>query len=300
MSTKSKNKAFADKAKKDSKQQPQSLLKKAVSTVKSTIMGKASKTEKVNGIYVKGISHAQSLDEIKRIFGSAGTITGCRRRSDKYALLWFADQNSVKRAIDMFHHKSVENFSAEGRAAPATTINEKYRKYYTDLYAASKRNVSTLKKYIVRAARAAPPAARSTYCKTVFVSGLPNAKILSNGLLRAAFSKYGKVVKMTRYNSTQFTFVYYAEVASAVKAQADMNGKGLANLLQNVEEEPHVPKKGEKKKEAKPFVLPKPDHPLKAELSIRTKERDEIREVAARKHSKHKEEHKKWVRGTGF
>ena len=295
MSTKSKSKPAA---KKETKQQPQSLLKKAVNTVKSAIT--AVKGAKTNGIYVKGISHKQSLDEIKQIFEAAGAIKDCRRRGDKYALIWYVDQNSVKKAIDMFNHKSVDNFAAEKVESKDLSINEKYRTHHPELYAASKHNVSTLKKYVVQASRVAAPAERSTYCTTVFVSGLPNVQILPNAMLRAAFAKYGKVVKMTRYSETQFTFVYYAEVASAVKAQSDINGKGLANLLKDAKEEAKPAKKGEKKKEAKPFVLPKPDRPLEAELSVRTKERDDAREVAARKLSKHNEEHKKWVRGTGF
>lgn len=303
MSTKSKVKAPASKPKKDTKQQqPQSLLKKAVNTVKSTIMGgKISKTQ-TSGIYVKGISHKQSLDDIKVVFQAAGEIKDCRRRSDKFALIWFVDQQSVKKAIDMFHHKNIDAFPVQSTkvAGAEASNNERYRTYHPSLYASGKRNVSTLNKYIVQPAKVSPAPERAMYCKTVFVSGLPNTEVLPNATLRAAFAKHGKVVKMTRYNATAFTFVYYAEVATAVKAQGAIHGHGLGELLKDVKEEPRPTKKGEKKKEAKPIVLPKPDHPLHAALSVRTKERDDAREGTARKHSKHNDEHKKWVRGTGF
>ncbi|KNH04244.1 RNA binding protein [Perkinsela sp. CCAP 1560/4] len=323
MSTKSKTKPSAEKAKKEASSS-QSLLKKTgknvmatLNSVKSSLVGGkgASKGSKAdaqkksvsNGIYVKGISHKQSLDEIQSIFQAAGEIKECRRRSDKYALIWFVDQSSAKKAIDMFHHKPIESFPSTSDAAFATlSTNERARKSNPRLYASGKRKPSTLSKYIVQHAQVAPPADRATYCKSIFVSGLPNAQMLPNALLRAAFAKYGKVVKMARYSPTSFTFVYYADVASAVKAQKDIDGKGLASLLKNVEmPKPAKPSQkgdGKKltKKEAKPFAMPKAEYKLQVQLSVRTKERDETREAAARKHSKHKEDYKKWVRGTGF
>eukprot|EP00009_Paramoeba_aestuarina_P005374 CAMPEP_0201507992 /NCGR_PEP_ID=MMETSP0161_2-20130828/1474_1 /ASSEMBLY_ACC=CAM_ASM_000251 /TAXON_ID=180227 /ORGANISM="Neoparamoeba aestuarina, Strain SoJaBio B1-5/56/2" /LENGTH=305 /DNA_ID=CAMNT_0047902499 /DNA_START=43 /DNA_END=960 /DNA_ORIENTATION=- len=305
MSTKPKSKP-ADKGKKES----QSLLKKTgkgvmatLSSVKSSLVGGKSKGDKkvTNGVYVKGITHKQSLEDIKSIFGAAGEIVDCRRRGDKYALIWYADANGVKKAIDMFHHKPIANFAST--AVPdfaSLSMNERYRVANPALYASGKHNASTLTKYIVQHADAAPSADRATYCKTIFVKGLPGPQVLPNNLLRAAFAKYGKVVKVARYSQTKFVFVYYADVAAAVKAQKDVDGHGLANLLKNVEQPKPSSKKGAPKKEQKPFVMPKAEYTLSAALSVRTKERDDARETAARKHSKHIEDYKKWVRGTGF
>jgi len=143
-----------------------------------------------NGVYVKGLGLA-SVDAIKTIFQSAGTITNVRVRRNKYAIVFFENQASVKKAIDQFNGKEVQ-----GRELSVTSAK-------------------------------AAPKSTSAEPVTVFVSPIFRQNTKRNQV-REVFKNCGKIVKLRTYR-TNHAFVTFDSTAAALKAIKDINGTTFRN-----------------------------------------------------------------------
>jgi RNA recognition motif-containing protein len=144
-----------------------------------------------NGVYVKGLGQA-SVDAIKTIFQAAGTITNVRVRRNKYAIVFFETQASVKKAIDQFNGKEVQG-----------------------------------KEVSVTSAKAAPKTTNTTDAVTVFVSPVFRQNATRNQV-REVFKNCGKITKLRTYR-TNHAFVTFDSAAAAQKAIKDVNGTTFRN-----------------------------------------------------------------------
>lgn len=138
-----------------------------------------------NGVYVKNWGTG-SVEDATRVFGQAGAVQGARIRRHRYALVYFENTASVKKAIDLFNDKVV--------------LGEKVT---------------------VLPARSGPKADPKKTSATVFVSPIFRAS-LSKAQISALFQGY-KVLRLRAYRQN-YVYAFLDSHASAEKFQKEMNG----------------------------------------------------------------------------
>ena len=138
-----------------------------------------------NGVYVKNWGTG-SVADAKATFGAAGAVSSARIRRNKYALVWFDNAASVKKAVDSFNGKELFGSTVTVTAAKAAV-------------AADKHEASTV-----------------VHVSPIFRENTTRKEILT--LFGAT------AVKKLRTYRQNYAYVYFDSAASASKAIKDKNG----------------------------------------------------------------------------
>ncbi len=139
-----------------------------------------------NGVYIKNWG-SEGSESLRAFFGSVGKISGTRLRRNRYAIVYYENPASVKKAVDTFNGKNVKGREVE--VSPAVS---------------------------------GPKVKSTDGCKTVFVSPI-FAGNTSRKQVRDQFQGYGKIVKLSIYRGN-YAFVYYSDAAAAAKAAKEKTG----------------------------------------------------------------------------
>lgn len=150
------------------------------------------------GVYVKGLGNAGS-DVAKAFFEKAGKITDFRIRRNKYAIFWYDNSASVKKAVETLNNKDFNGA-----------------------------------KLAVSAAKAAPKPDEHQGSKVVFASPLFRESTTRKQIF-ALFGSCGKIVKLRTYHNNT-AFIYFDSAAAAQKAIKDKNGSQYQNKTLVVKE----------------------------------------------------------------
>ena len=145
-----------------------------------------------NGVYVKGLGDA-NVEAVTGIFAAAGDVSGVRLRRNKYALVWFANGASVKKAVDTFNNKELKG-----------------------------------KTLSVAAAKSGPKADNKGASKVVFVAPIFRGNT-TRDQAKALFAGCGKIAKLRTYRNNS-AFVYFSSSAEAQKAVKDKDGQTFKNV----------------------------------------------------------------------
>jgi len=151
----------------------------------------AKKGTSAFGVYVKHWGQ-QGSEAVQALFASAGKILEVRLRRGRYALVFFDNAASVKKAIDSFNGKEINGRKLE-----------------------------------VAQAKAALRGDNKADSKVVFVAPIFRQST-SDKQIRDIFGKAGKVTKLRTYR-TNYAYVYFDTTAAAQKAVKELNKSTLNN-----------------------------------------------------------------------
>lgn len=166
---------------------PAPAAKAAAPAAKAAGKLKASGT----GVYVKGWG-AGGVEVAKALFASCGKVTEVRLRRNRYAIVFFDNAASTKKAVDSFNNKEVQGRKLE-----------------------------------VSVSKSAPKGDKKANATVVFVSPVFRQSTTRKQLL-GLFAKSGKVAKLRTYRRN-YAFVYYNDAATAAKAVKELNGSKFQN-----------------------------------------------------------------------
>mmetsp|Transcript_46503 Transcript_46503/g.64625 ORF Transcript_46503/g.64625 Transcript_46503/m.64625 type:complete len:230 (-) Transcript_46503:107-796(-) len=146
-----------------------------------------AKGSKLYGVYVTNLNFpGMDSDAVRSVFNKYGKIAQLKIKKDTYVLVWFNTKEAADKALEL-----------------------------------NGKEVKGCKKISVETATAQPARAKSEYCTTAMVGGLPG------GVTAAALSKHfegcGKLVKCRVY-AGGYGFLYFrtnAAVAAAIKVAKD-------------------------------------------------------------------------------
>ena len=144
-----------------------------------------------NGVYVKNLGDA-GVESVTAIFSAAGAVSGVRLRRNKYAIVFFQQAASVKKAIETFNGKDLKG-----------------------------------QKLSVVAAKSGAKADKKADSKVVFVAPIFRGNT-TKAQAKALFAGCGKITKMRTYHNN-CAFVYFDSAAAAQKAVKDKDGQTFKN-----------------------------------------------------------------------